>query len=104
MTILFTSPTHTHHIDADAIAPLVRDICNQVNGFTLEFFDIIHINLIGYETVVLYDVLCQCEITTFTGASAWKLYELLTEPFPQINHHFRQPTPAKPPTVLSPEG
>jgi len=88
MTILYTSPTHTHRIDADAIAPLVQYILNQVNGFQMEFFDIVHINLFGYQTVICYDVICQCEVATFTGASAWKVYELLAEQFPEINHHF----------------
>lgn len=104
MTILYTSPTNTHHIDADAIAPLVRDICNQVVGFDLPFFDIVHINLFEYETVMLYEVIYQQEVAILTGMSFWKCYELLAEQFPEINHHFRTPEPAKPPgTVLSPE-
>lgn len=103
MTILYTDTRHQHRIECAEIAPLIIDICNR---FLLAptWFDIVHIDLRGdIEAVSFFDVKNQCRVAMLGGAGAWKVYELLAEQFPEINHHFRRPAAAPPATVLSPE-
>lgn len=104
MTILYTDRQHSHRIECAEIAPLIIDICNRYL-LVATWFDIVHIDLRGdIEAVSFFDVKEQRRVASLGGASAWKVYELLGEQFPEINHHFRQPTPANlPGTVLSPE-
>lgn len=104
MTILYTDTRNQHRIECAEIAPLIIDICNRFLMMAT-WFDIVHIDLRGdIEGVSFFDVKNQSRVASLGGASAWKCYELLAEQFPEINHHFRTPEPAKPPgTVLSPE-
>lgn len=102
MTILYTDTRHTHRVDADAIAPLILDICHRYMMLP-DWFDIVHIDLRGdVEGVEFYDAVQKRRVASLGGASAWKVYELLAEQVPEINHHFVQPPSTPPPTVLFP--
>jgi hypothetical protein len=101
MTILYTDTRNQHRIECPEIAPLIIDICNRYLMIPT-WFDIVHIDLRGdIEAVEFYNVIEQSHVAGLGGAGAWKVYELLAEQLPEINHHFRRPPSAPPPTVLS---
>lgn len=97
MTILYTDTAHTHRVDCDAQAELVRDICSRYM-IQPAYFDIIHIDLTGdVEGADFYHTATRRRVASMGGAHAWTVYRLLAEHFPEINHHFRLPAAGPPP-------